>query len=155
MGLKNKIKNKIKESVPEEYRDPEAGSKNFGKFEPIEEEKDSKKTTSNASPGEQMSEVDTTIRQLNYINRKILEAEKDLDASQRELDTLTKRISNAKRNILVLKTIKSDDLKLDVRWLFNRIGELKDIPDGLDQLEDEFFSFIEQEIENNESRTKK
>jgi len=142
MGLAKKIGDQIKESVPEEYQKPQEEHEEVGVFEPIEET--SKKDPSNAT--RQLSELEN----LNYINFQIKYYEEKLNNAEQVLKDLMDEVNTAKRRIQVLKVVKNNNLNFDVKWLINRIGELKDRPDGLKQLETEIFDFIEEEIEKND-----
>jgi len=93
------------------------------------------------------NEIDDALRkQDDYLTKMIYAAEHEINRSEEELDTIRKNLVESRRRIIVLNAIKDENMVFQVKWLLNRIGELKGTPDPLKKIESEIYSFIEEEM---------
>lgn len=157
MSMIKRFGKKVKESVPEEYQQPQETVD----FKPIEDNSYAKETKLETSEYEKSKDIAKNIdkmtekyeeteimKQKDYIETMIQRCEQTAIQSEQQLKYIQKQLDDSRKKINVLKVLKNEDLRFEVRWLVDRIGELKDKPNGLVKLENEIYGYIEDEINN-------
>jgi hypothetical protein len=82
----------------------------------------------------------------DYLGRLLENVNREINYSEQKLYSLKKNLEENRKKILILNSIKEEKMVFQVKWLVNRIGELKKEPNGMEILEKEIFEFIEKEI---------
>jgi len=157
MKFGKKIGDKIRESVPSEFQMSDEQEKQSGRlklFEPVLEPDEIRKISEHVDNYIKKDSQPSELDELNYINSQIKEHEQCLQNAERQLKDLIVKVNMARRSINILKMIKNDNLSFSVKWLVNRIGELKGNKDALAILESEIVSYIEEEANNKGSPKK-
>lgn len=162
MGITDAISKKIKDSVPPEFQTAEQeivdSAEDIAEYEAIpnhEKSAGTKEIENHISHIVKPNKEVSTVNKLNYVTGQIRESESQLKDAEAQLREISERVIEAKKNIEILKVIKSEKLKFDVIWLVNLIGELKSRGDGLEDLEKEVYSVIQDGINDNEFKRKK